>query len=102
MSRSPHKLPTSLSLEEELDDTKSNSNERASLITEGAYVASLDTTLRMLKYFSEKPPQKAFLQQLLDSPDAIPSTQVRHNLTLEEQFLLLSLAMNEDNNTDED
>jgi hypothetical protein len=65
----------------------------------------------------KKIPQELIIQQTLDeaagaflTPPSkcsqetveLASTQVRRNLTLEEQFLLLSSAMNEDDDTDED
>ena len=65
--------------------------------------ASQETVELQSKYSMVIEEKKAFFSQLLDSPDVIASTpQVRRNLTFEEQFLLLSSAMNEDNDTDED
>jgi hypothetical protein len=63
---------------------------------------SQETVELQSKYSKVIEEKKAFFQQLLDSTDGIASTQVRRNLTLEEQFLFLSSAMNEDNDTDED
>jgi hypothetical protein len=64
--------------------------------------ASQETVELQLKYRKAIEEKKAFFSQLVDLPDVTAWTpQVRHSLTLEEQFLLLS-SLNEDDDTDED